>query len=208
MPRIYEADELPPGRVLEDGEGIHVRMQLCDSVQRQVRDKRTINDALSQHQALASHRPGYCRDILRWNAYDAALEVGLADAIAKKDRIRAEQARLGDQKWKLPFADQAPLNALPEPNYELQFPPDDDDGDSDNGSDDDSDSDNGSDDDSELAQAMKNREAERVARDRRGDSAWRTMNGGESYGALPARSIDPRRADETERVAESWRHGK
>jgi hypothetical protein len=185
------------GDIVKDGEGVRVRMEMCDSVQRQVRDQRTINDALSRHQALAAHRPGFCKDILRWSAYDAALEHGLRDAIEARDAAYEERTRRGDEAWKH-LGDAAPDQP------DQQMPPGILNG---NGDDNDDDEDDDDDDDSELAKAQRARDQAYQQMRIRGDNAWRDM-GGTSYGALPARPLDPSAPDRVQAQGMAWRHGR
>jgi hypothetical protein len=181
-----------------DGEVVRCPMILQDSMQREVIRHRMQDAAFSEHQALASHRPGYAKDILRWSAYDAALDYGLRDPIAARDAAREERARLGDNLWR---TGPALADAVPDDQPDQQMPPgiggDDDDDDEDS----DSDSDNGDDGDS-LKRAMAERDQAYSDQYRR--EPWKDMNG-TMYGSRPPQALDPNRASATEAQAERWK---
>ncbi len=169
-PRIRDYREFKDDEICQDGEGIRVSLVDAASEVRELRQRQMVRDALSEHQALASHRPGFCADILKWRAYDAALEHGLAGAIEARDAAYEERTRLGDNLWR---NGPAVADVVPD-QPDQQMPSGILNG---NGDDDDSD------DDSELTKARRTRDQAYEQMEVRGDNAWRDM-GGTAYGAF------------------------
>jgi hypothetical protein len=185
--RYYDTDDSDDD-ITRDGnmivpDGGRVRVNLCDAPPevREVYQRQIIRDALSWHQALASHRPGYCADILKWCAYDAALEQGLAGAIEARDAAYEERNRRGDNAWRH-LGDAVPdqLDQTMPPGIL-------------NGNDDDDDDD----DDSELAKTQRARDQAYEQMKVRGDNAWRNPG-----------QLDPTAADRVRAQGMAWRHGR
>jgi hypothetical protein len=171
---------------LDDGDEIvppggRVRVDMTDAATE--RRRWVIRDALSKHQALCGHRPGYAEAILKWSPYERALEVGLADAISARDAAFAQLEKRSESAWRngSALADAAPDQQMP-PGL--------------NGNGDDDDSEDDDDDDSELAKAMRDRERAYRERDARQRDAWRN----------PGRT-DPDAANAVQRQAARWRNG-
>jgi hypothetical protein len=107
---IYDEDELEPGTVLRDRQGISCRMNMMDSVQRAVTehfDQQTVVDAgLAAHRSTAGHRPGYVQDSLTSQqnvndvSYDLHSRTGSWWPEATQLRDEAYAATVQRQQWR------------------------------------------------------------------------------------------------------------
>jgi hypothetical protein len=106
---IYDEDELEPGTVLRDRQGISCRMNMMDSDQRAVTehfDQQTVIDKVAAHASTAGHRPGYLHDSLttRQNvndvSYDLHSRTGAWWPEATKMRDEAYAATVQRQQWR------------------------------------------------------------------------------------------------------------
>jgi hypothetical protein len=189
MRRRRQYDHLEDGNdVIPPGGRVHVRLDMCDSMQRRVLTQRTIADALRKDAAIFSgRRPMPVRDMqfaVRMPVRDAAALVGLA---AERDRAFAELEERSRNAWRLGDAVQPKpaLNALPEPNWD-QRDPDDDDGDDDDGNG------NGNGDPLEAARAARDQALAETYKPLY-QQAWNASNNlsGVTGGVLNPRAADP-----------------
>jgi hypothetical protein len=153
----------------------------------QRQQRRWINDAVRQHMIGCSHRPAPVSDILRDSSFSPLTrDADLADAIDAKWREYRMRDQRGDNAWRRPFPDAAPLNSLPPPG------PDDPDADND-GDDDEDDIDINSPPDYTDPLTMQRAEdaRERARLSQYDRQQWRDMNG-------TLKPLDPRRADTVE----------
>jgi hypothetical protein len=107
---IYDEDELEPGTVLRDRQGISCRMNMMDSDQRAVTehfDQQMVVDAgLAVHRSTAGHRPGYVQDALTTQqnvndvSYDLHSRTGTWWPEATKLRDEAFAATVQRQQWR------------------------------------------------------------------------------------------------------------
>src|SRR5262249_10263578 len=114
-PHDFDAAEV------QDGEGARVRLDICDSMQRDAarRYHRTaIADAVDEDCALwTGHRNGYPN--VRWNTRDAARMYALLEA---RDQAFRDLEERSCNAWRNGPAVAPPLNAMPRENYDQEKP--------------------------------------------------------------------------------------
>jgi hypothetical protein len=185
--RTEDWDRETGSNIARDGETVRVRLDMCDAAH-QHRRMSLADEIRHDCRIFSGHRPGPIQDgafAANMSVQDAA---NLAGAMASRELAFDQLEERSRNAWQ---NGPPQIVASPEPNYDQRRPPNDINGNGNNGDDDDELT--GPPDHNDVDQmeaAMAARDRARLERDRIGDNKWRDM-GGTLFAANPTGSVGP-----------------